>query len=144
MRIVVDTNVLVGAVMSPRGENREVLRRCLDGRDVPLMGAALYAEYQSVLARPTVFHQAPVSKAERELLFDALCTSAEWVTTFFLWRPNLPDEADNHLIELAANGNSQFIVTWNVRDLRGGELSFPELKIVTPKEYLAIIECEGE
>ena len=24
-----------------------------------------------------------------------------WVEVFYAWRPNLPDEADNHLIELA-------------------------------------------
>lgn len=139
-----DTNVLVGAVMSPAGENRQVLRRCLDGRDVPLMSAALYAEYQSVLARADLFRRALLSKAERELLFDAFCAGAEWVTAYFLWRPNLPDEADNHLIELALNGNSPFVVTWDVRHLRGGELSFPELKIVTPKEYLAAVVHEGE
>jgi predicted nucleic acid-binding protein len=144
MRIVVDTNVFIGAVMSAAAENREVLRRCLNGQDVPVLGAAPYAEYQSVLARPALFLKGPVSGAERELLFDAFCASEEWVTAYFLWRPNLPDEADNHLIELALNGNCQFIVTWDVRHLRRGELSFPELRIVTPKEYLAVLEPEGE
>lgn len=144
MRIVVDTNVFIGAVMSAAAENREVLRRCLDGRDVPLMGAALYAEYQSVLVRQALFRRAPVSKAEREVLFDAFCVGAEWITAYFLWRPNLPDEADNHLIELALNGSSRFVVSWDVRHLRRGEMSFPELQIVTPKEYLAALGSEGE
>lgn len=139
-----DTNVLVGAVMSPIAENREVLRRCLDQRDVPLMGVALYTEYQSVLARADLFRKSPLNQAERERLFDAFCASAEWVTAYFLWRPNLADEADNHVIELAINGNSPFIVTWNVRHLRGGELSFPQLKVVTPKEYLAAVKHRGE
>jgi hypothetical protein len=37
---------------------------------------------------------------------------------YFLWRPNLPDEADNHLIELALAGAAQTIVTHNLNDLQ--------------------------
>jgi hypothetical protein len=37
--------------------------------------------------------------------------------TNFLWRPNLPDEADNHVIELAVAGGASAVVTNNVRDL---------------------------
>ena len=144
MRIVVDTNVLVGAVMSAVAENREVLRRCLDGRDVPLIGPALYSEYEAVLARSELFRGAPIGKGGRDHLFEAFCASAEWVTAYFLWRPNLPDEADNHLIELAVNGSCRRVVTWDVRHLRRGELLFPELKVLTPKEYLDSVEPEGE
>ena len=46
-RIVVDTNVFIGAILSPAGENREVLRACLLGRVRPLMGAALFHEYDA-------------------------------------------------------------------------------------------------
>ncbi len=63
----------------------------------------------------------------------------EWVRIYFLWRPNLPDEADNHLIELALAGGADIIVTHNVRDVRRGELSFPQLQILTPREFLKTI-----
>jgi predicted nucleic acid-binding protein len=58
------------------------------------------------------------------------------VETFFLWRPNLPDEGDNHLIELAVAGGATTIVTHNVRDLRGGELRFPQIAVETPGEFM--------
>jgi len=35
---------------------------------------------------------------------------------YFLWRPNLRDEADNHLVELAVAGGAQAVVTRNKRD----------------------------
>ena len=57
----------------------------------------------------------------------------------FLWRPNLPDEADNHLIELALAGGAGAIVTNNVRDVRRGELAFPHLQILTPSQFLKTI-----
>lgn len=52
------------------------------------------------------------------------------------WRPNLPDEGDNHLVELAVAGGASRIVTQNLRDLQGKELKFPGLVAVTPAHFL--------
>ena len=48
---------------------------------------------------------------------------------YFLWRPNLRDEGDNFLVELAVAGNSEIIVTNNVKDFEGAELAFGELRV---------------
>jgi len=53
-----------------------------------------------------------------------------------LWRPNLPDEGDNHVLELAVAGSAQTIVTSNVRDFQRGELRFPDLEILTPRQFM--------
>jgi len=58
------------------------------------------------------------------------------VDVYFGWRPNIPDEGDNHLIELAVAGGAGFIVTNNVADLTGGELRFPEIRVVRPLEFM--------
>jgi predicted nucleic acid-binding protein len=78
----------------------------------------------------------PVPRNDRDGLLDALFSVAEWVTIHFLWRPNLRDEADNHLIELAVAGGAAVIVSANKRDLNFGELLFPGLKIQTAGEFL--------
>jgi predicted nucleic acid-binding protein len=58
------------------------------------------------------------------------------VPIYYLWRPNLKDEGDNFLIELAVAGNAEIIVTNNVKDLGSAELSFENLQIYKPEELL--------
>ena len=138
-RIVVDTNVFTAALLSPAGTNRAVLRACFTGRLQPLMGAALFHEYEDLLGRSDLMKKCPLTPADRKQLFEAFLSVCAWVRIYYLWRPNLPDEADNHLIELALAGGAALIVTNNVRDVARGELAFPDLKILTPAQLLKII-----
>jgi putative PIN family toxin of toxin-antitoxin system len=137
VRIVADTNVFVAAVSSPDGASREVLRRCLLDRYEPLMGQALLAEYESVLSRSETFAASPVDEAERDALWAALASRCRWVRVYYLWRPNLPDEADNHVVELAVAGGAEAIVTHNTRDFARAELQFPGLRVLSPGELIA-------
>jgi len=138
-RIVVDTNVFTGAVLSPAGVNRAVLRACFTAKARPLMSAALFHEYEGLLVRPDLMKKSPLTPTDRGHLFEAFLSVCEWVRIYYLWRPNLPDEADNHLVELALAGGADAIVTHNVRDVRRGELAFPHLQILTPAQFLKTI-----
>lgn len=100
------------------------------------MGAALFNEYEELLGRAPLMVKSPLTAKERQRLFAALLAVSEWVKVYFLWRPNLPDEADNHLIELAVAGCAKSIVTNNLGDLQQGELRFPGLQILTPRQFL--------
>ena len=100
-KLVIDTNVFVSALISADGVSRAVLRACLQGKYQPLMGTALFLEYESILARSDVMVRCPLPKADVEALLAALMSVSQWVQIYYLWRPNLRDEADNHLIELA-------------------------------------------
>ena len=135
-RIVVDTNVLVSAILSPDGAAREVLRRCLTSEVQPLIGNALFLEYEDVLSREELFAAAPIGSEDRAALLNDVLSVCRWVNISFLWRPNLPDESDNHLIELAIAGNAEWIVTGNARDIAAGELIFDSFRIVTPSTWL--------
>ena len=80
--------------------------------------------------------QSPLDAAERGALFDALLSVSEWVRIHFLWRPNLPDEADNHVIELAVASAAKAVITANLADFKRAELLFPNLTICDAGTYL--------
>lgn len=132
--IVLDTNVFVSALRSDGSASRELLRRVLIGEYRPLFGNALWLEYEDLLGRK-VWSDATTAE-ERLIILAALAEAGRWVTNWYTWRPNLPDEGDNHLIELAVAGNAAAIVTFNVRDLMHGKLIWESLRILTPAQCL--------
>jgi uncharacterized protein len=133
--IVVDTDVFVSAILGGGAANA-LIAGCLRGQFQPLMGAALYAEYESVLERDKLFSRCRLTHKEREELFDSFAAISVWTRIYYSWRPNLRDESDNHLIELAVAGGGEAIVTRNVRDfVVGTELRFPQIRIVTPAQF---------
>ncbi len=135
-RVVIDTNVLTGALLRGPGQNRAVLRACFEDRLRPLLGQALFLEYEDVLGREELFRKSPLSTPERQRLFEAFLSVCEWAQIYFLWRPNLRDEGDNHLVELAVAGGAQVIVTNNIADFRASELRFPDIQILRPEALL--------
>ncbi len=132
--IVIDTNVFVAGLRSSGGASRAILRRALSGDFQPLFGNALWLEYQDLLGRP-VWGEETTAKERVEILA-ALAKQGHWVTVYYGWRPNLPDEGDNHLIELALAGGARAIVTHNLRDLQRGELLLGGLKVLTPAQCM--------
>ena len=135
MLIVVDTNVFIGACLGT-GACRQVLAQCLRGQHQPVMGSALLTEYEAVLGRTPLFAQSRLNAAEREELLDIFLATCRWQRIYYGWRPNLSDEADNHLFELAVAAGASVIISRNTKDLAWGELHFPHLHVQTPEQFL--------
>ena len=139
MKVVVDTNVFVGACLG-NGACRKVVAACLEGKLAPLMGVALLAEYEDVMGREKLFARSRLDAAERDELLDIYLSVCHWTRIYYGWRPNLQDEGDNHLVELAVAGSARLIVTRNIRDVARMELIFAGLKVVTPEELIKEIK----
>jgi putative PIN family toxin of toxin-antitoxin system len=135
MRVILDTNIFVGACLGV-GPAHKVLASCLMGHLQPLMGEALFSEIESVLGRAEIFETSRLNSSERSNLLDIYLSVCQWVRIYYSWRPNLKDEADNHLIELAVAGSAQVIVTRNLKDFRFAELKFQGIRICNPEQIL--------
>jgi predicted nucleic acid-binding protein len=136
VRIVVDTNAFVGACLG-KGPSSLAVERCIDARPEPLMGAALLAEYEDVRGRSPMFERCRLSARERDDLLGIFLARCRWTRICFGWRPNLRDEGDNHLVELAVAGGADAIVTHNIRHLKATELKFSGLALVTPAQLMS-------
>ena len=139
MKVVIDTNVFIGACLG-QGACRAVIAACLEEKLTPLMGVALLAEYEDVLSRTGLFVRSRLDVAERDELLNIFLSTCRWTRIYYGWRPNLPDEGDNHLVELAVAGGADYIVTRNLRDVARMELLFPGLKVVFPETLLKEIK----
>ena len=135
-RVVIDTNIFVSALMNAAGASRAVLRLALKREVLPLIGNALFNEYESLLKRDNLWKDSLLKGSERKWLFDALLSVSAWTPIYYLWRPNLRDESDNHLIELAVAAGAETIITANKRDFADSELLFPQIRIETAGEFL--------
>jgi len=134
--IVVDTCVIISALIGEQGPSRAVLRQCLKGIYNPLIGNTLFSEYEDVSSRENIVNLCPLTEIEIRQLLSSFYSVCHWVSIKYLWRPNLHDEGDNFLIELALAGNATHIVTNNINDLVNAELKFPNLKVLTPEQLL--------
>ena len=67
--------------------------------------------------------------------FAQICTA---IDVHYLWRPNLIDEADNHLLELAIAARSAYIITNNVSDFAHAEHKRLGYEAITSEQILRL------
>ena len=136
--VVLDTNVLVaGLCRRADSPSFKILRNVQKGI-VPLaLTHKLYLEYESVLTRTNIQKLINASAGEIILVLDALTAIALKSDVHYLWRPNLPDETDNFVLE-AALATGAIIITKNTRDFLGGELKIPELIVLPPVQFCTL------
>jgi putative PIN family toxin of toxin-antitoxin system len=135
IRIVADTNVLVSACIG-QGPASKVIEACLTNRLSPMLSLALYLEYEDVINRTTPFQRARFDLNQRNDLLDAFFSRCVLVDIHHRWRPNLRDEGDNHLVELAVAANARYLVTSNTRDFSGGDLRFDRVEVIDPAKLV--------
>lgn len=116
MRLVLDSDAVVGALRSPAGASEALLGLALDGEVTLLANVALVLEYEAVCRRPEHMAASGLTAAEVDMFVDALAALAEPVESHFVWRPQLRDASDEMVLEAAVNGRADAIVTFNRRD----------------------------
>ncbi len=68
---------------------------------------------------------------------EKITESALYQDVSFLWRPWLKDKKDDMVLELAIASQSDFIVTFNIKDFQNIELF--GIEAITPSDFLKII-----
>ena len=129
---VIDTNVLVSALMSKRGASYKILSLLPSGKFDFHLSVPLVCEYESVLKRSEL--KLTWTKSEIDELLDIICLLGVKHEIWYLWRPLLQDAGDEFVAELAVTAQAEAIVTLNTRDFKGMDKF--GIKLLTPKEFL--------
>jgi predicted nucleic acid-binding protein len=139
VRLVLDTDVVVAAMRSPRGGSAELLRRIDNGKAIMLLSVALALEYEAICTLAEHRLASGLSASEAGIYVDGLIGLAEPVRAFFRWRPQLHDPGDELVLEAAVNGQADAIVTFNESHLREARSTFG-IDVIRPAEALRRIK----
>lgn len=128
-RIVVDTNVVVAALLNPERNPARALQELVSRGWQLLYDARIEEEYREVLGRPKL---RMITAIARERLLDALLLGAERIVPA-VYVGALPDDDDRAFVEVCISGHADILLTGNGRDFPRG-LGF---EIVAPADLLA-------
>jgi putative PIN family toxin of toxin-antitoxin system len=133
--IVLDTDVVVAGLRSPKGASAEVMRRVLNRDIVVAMSVAMMLEYEAVATRKEHLDAGGLSVKDVLIVLDALASLAHRVEINFQWRPQLRDADDEMILEAAVNAGAEAIVTFNRQDFKVGKTAFG-IDILLPVELI--------
>ena len=135
--IVADANVVLRAFRSRNGASHAILQRMLRGDIEFAASPAIIFEYEAVLTRDGALGNHPVfSRAEIEIVLDAICARALTVQPWFRFRPFLADPKDDLYIECALAARVGLIVT-DDRHFRHPAVAAFGLKVLSAAQYVA-------
>jgi putative PIN family toxin of toxin-antitoxin system len=135
IRAVIDTNVLVSALISPSGNEALLLLAVKQGLVRPCFSHAVLKEYSEVLARPRF----AFSPAEITALIDLLRRQGDLLHPAPLSGIS-PDPKDDEFIACALTTQADFVVTGNKKDFPKNQLGATQ--VVSAGELLNLITLE--
>ena len=130
MRIVLDTNVLVSALLTPEGPPASIINALLAGTVELLADNRILFEYEDVLNRRKFgFEPRDVRSLLDFLKHECRYVAATTATSSF------EDPADLPFYEVALSGNADYLVTGNSKH-------YPDKDwILSPRQFLHILHA---
>lgn len=128
IKAVIDTNILVSALLSPSGNPARVFDHVLNGNVVMCYDSRMIAEYQEVLLRPKFGFD---KKAVRQIIDFIVHTGISIVPVPIL---NAFEDEDDKMFFEVAKTSKAYLVTGNLKH-------FPkEPMVIEPQEFLSVVD----
>jgi putative PIN family toxin of toxin-antitoxin system len=136
MLLTIDTNVMYQALKSSKGASFEIMQ-LIRKRELQLaLSVPVFKEYQDVLSRKKSLNDFDLKIGDINKFLRFIAYISKTFDIYFLLRPNLKDEKDNMLLELAVTSQSEYLITNNIKHFKNPELKFDQPEILTPGEFL--------
>jgi uncharacterized protein len=136
IRVVLDTNIIVSALLQPLGPPAQVFTLAIGGSLQLCVRGNIYAEYEEVISRPRF--ERPVAVIAGSL--QAIRDKSFWVRPAETIRA-CADPDDDMFLECAQAAQADYLVTGNLKHF---PVSWENTRIVTARELLDIILGETE
>jgi putative PIN family toxin of toxin-antitoxin system len=136
IRAVLDTNIIVSALLQPLGQPAQILVLAIGGSIQLCVSGDVYAEYEEVISRPRF-------RRSEEIIAGALQSIREkslWVRPTEAIRA-CSDPDDNIFLECAVAARADYLVTGNIKDFPP---TWAETCVVTARRFLNIISGATE
>ncbi|MBR0093601.1 MAG: putative toxin-antitoxin system toxin component, PIN family [Lachnospiraceae bacterium] len=109
MNVVIDTNIIISALLTPDGRAFRFLADAMDGKHTVLVSEEIFREYEEVLRRP-VFG---FDQSEIDFILNWFQSDAVWIEVSPS-KTDLPDEDDRPFWDVAKACNAR-LVTGNTK-----------------------------
>ena len=136
MRIVLDTNILISALVSDKGASAHILARCQTGELELLISPGSIVELRRVLAYPRIRKSIKVSDEQIERFVTFLEESSVVLTPPTERRVVPADADDDKFVALALAGEAPYIVSGDDHLLNVGQ--YQGVTILKPAAFLRL------
>jgi uncharacterized protein len=137
LKIVVDTNVIVSALLKPDSLPQLIINIVSQGLLTLCVSQEIFDEYQGVLARDKF------KKLDRKkvgLFLDEMKKRAVWTVPRVSVNVTKQDPADNKFLECALAAKADYFITGNT--LHFPFKKFRKTRVVSPREFISDIAEE--
>jgi putative PIN family toxin of toxin-antitoxin system len=110
IRVVLDTNIVVSALLVPSGKQATILSLAIQGQIGLSISLSVLAEYEEVLHRPRLRLETPHIEAS----LAAIRSAAQFVEPAQVLSVSV-DDSDNRFLECAEAAEADYLVTGNTR-----------------------------
>jgi putative PIN family toxin of toxin-antitoxin system len=141
MRVVLDANIFVSALISSQGNPASIIRRWLDGGFDVLISQAIMDEIGRVTGYERIWRKYAQVRERRLEWLTLLAETGLWVEPKNQLRAIAADDTDNRYLEAAVEGGAQYIVTGDEHLLGIGV--YLGIAIVSPATFITLAESGG-
>jgi len=141
MRIVLDANVFVNALISGRGAPARLLAHWQEGKVDVVVSPTILQELARVLHYPKLQQRYHLPEEKIQRLLQLLRRQAIVVAPSEEVTVIGRDPSDNRYLECALAGDARFVVSGDQRLLELEE--YQGVQVLTPAGFLALLELEG-
>jgi putative PIN family toxin of toxin-antitoxin system len=140
MRVVLDANVLVSGLLSPKGSPGQILEAWLHGRFDLCMSPPIFHELRRVLQYPRI--QDRLKNGQRDKLMATLAQTSLWVDGVLMLEILKRDPSDNPYLACAVEARAEYLVTGNsAHFFEAGEI-FQGVQILSPRQFLDLLQAK--